>query len=91
METSLSTTSSLINYVNDILTDNPIVICNYIKVESLTASRSNNNRSAEPSDALRVVNAMLTQIDQIKELVCVSEYICVYIYVCVRVCINGNP
>lgn len=36
------------------------------EVESLTAARKSTFEGNEPSDALRVVNALLTQIDQIK-------------------------
>ena len=36
------------------------------EVESLTAARSGAVSGAEPSDAVRVVNAVLTQIDQLK-------------------------
>lgn len=36
------------------------------QVESLTAARNACRAGAEPSDAIRVVNAVLTQIDQIK-------------------------
>lgn len=36
------------------------------QVESLTASRNACRAGTEPSDAIRVVNAVLTQIDQIK-------------------------
>ncbi|NXU93537.1 PCH2 protein, partial [Xiphorhynchus elegans] len=36
------------------------------EVESLTAARSAFKAGTEPSDAIRVVNAVLTQIDQIK-------------------------
>ncbi|NXA16045.1 PCH2 protein, partial [Sapayoa aenigma] len=36
------------------------------EVESLTAARSTFKAGTEPSDAIRVVNAVLTQIDQIK-------------------------
>ena len=36
------------------------------EVESLSAAR--NASGSEPSDALRVVNAMLTQLDQLKRL-----------------------
>ncbi|XP_061444462.1 pachytene checkpoint protein 2 homolog isoform X2 [Rhineura floridana] len=36
------------------------------EVESLTAARSSFRAGTEPSDAIRVVNAVLTQIDQIK-------------------------
>ena len=36
------------------------------EVESLARSRQSGGNSTEPSDAVRVVNALLTQIDQIK-------------------------
>ena len=36
------------------------------QVESLTAARKSALNGQEPSDAIRVVNAFLTQIDQIK-------------------------
>ncbi|CAN2390603.1 Thyroid hormone receptor interactor 13 [Pristimantis euphronides] len=36
------------------------------EVESLTAARSASRAGTEPSDAIRVVNAVLTQIDQIR-------------------------
>ena len=36
------------------------------QVESLTAARQSAMLGSEPSDAIRVVNALLTQIDQIK-------------------------
>ncbi|NP_001405552.1 pachytene checkpoint protein 2 homolog isoform 3 [Mus musculus] len=38
----------------------------FSEVESLTAARNACRAGAEPSDAIRVVNAVLTQIDQIK-------------------------
>jgi SpoVK/Ycf46/Vps4 family AAA+-type ATPase len=38
------------------------------EVESLTAERQASISSSEPSDAVRVVNALLTQLDQIKHL-----------------------
>lgn len=38
------------------------------QVESLTMSRQSSMRGNEPSDAMRVVNALLTQLDQIKQL-----------------------
>ena len=41
-----------------------IFICQ--QVESLTAARTAAMKGTEPSDAIRVVNALLTQIDQIK-------------------------
>ena len=39
------------------------------QVESLTAARKSAMQGQEPSDAIRVVNALLTQIDQIKRQV----------------------
>ena len=44
------------------------VDCLYLifQVESLTAARTAAISGAEPSDAIRVVNALLTQIDQIR-------------------------
>lgn len=36
------------------------------QVESLTAARKSAMQGQEPSDAIRVVNALLTQIDHIK-------------------------
>lgn len=36
------------------------------EVESLTAARSASSSGTEPSDALRVVNAVLTQLDKLK-------------------------
>ena len=45
--------------------DSSTLVCVLIdEVESLTAARSNS--SSEPSDAVRVVNALLTQLDQLK-------------------------
>ena len=37
-----------------------------IQVESLTSARKSAMSGSEPSDAIRVVNALLTQIDHIK-------------------------
>lgn len=37
-----------------------------LQVESLTAARKSAMQGQEPSDAIRVVNALLTQIDHIK-------------------------
>lgn len=39
------------------------------QVESLTAARKACQAGTEPSDAIRVVNSVLTQLDQIKRLV----------------------
>jgi SpoVK/Ycf46/Vps4 family AAA+-type ATPase len=36
------------------------------EVETLTAARKNSTSGSEPNDALRVVNAILTQLDSIK-------------------------
>lgn len=38
-----------------------------LQVESLTSARKSALSGSEPSDAIRVVNALLTQIDQIKK------------------------
>lgn len=40
----------------------------YMQVESLTAARNASQAGTEPSDAIRVVNSVLTQLDQIKRL-----------------------
>lgn len=47
--------------------DSSVLAC-YVcaQVESLTAARKSAMSGSEPSDAIRVVNALLTQIDQIK-------------------------
>lgn len=42
------------------------IIMHFLQVESLTAARKSALNGTEPSDAIRVVNAFLTQIDQIK-------------------------
>ncbi|ELU08640.1 hypothetical protein CAPTEDRAFT_163622 [Capitella teleta] len=49
-------------------TDDPrALVCILIdEVESLTAARKSSLAGTEPSDAIRVVNALLTQLDQIK-------------------------
>lgn len=43
---------------------NSLVIVLIDEVESLTSAR--NSMGSEPSDALRVVNAVLTQLDRLK-------------------------
>ena len=48
--------------------DHPVTLCP--QVESLTAARNACRAGTEPSDAIRVVNAVLTQIDQIKRYPC---------------------
>lgn len=49
------------DYVDD---ENVLAVIIIDEVESLTAARSQS--SSEPSDAIRVVNAVLTQLDQLK-------------------------
>jgi SpoVK/Ycf46/Vps4 family AAA+-type ATPase len=49
---------------NIVFTISIVVHCN--QVESLTAARTTSVSGNEPSDAIRVVNALLTQLDQIK-------------------------
>lgn len=43
------------------------------EVESLTCSRASCSNGTEPSDAVRVVNAVLTQLDQLKKYVYSQE------------------
>ncbi len=45
-----------------------LIMC-VCQVESLTAARSAAQAGTEPSDAIRVVNSVLTQLDQIKRSV----------------------
>ncbi len=53
--------------LHEMIDDPNALVCVLIdEVESLTASRSSAFRGAEPSDAIRVVNALLTQLDQIR-------------------------
>nr|XP_040129327.1 pachytene checkpoint protein 2 homolog [Ictidomys tridecemlineatus] len=53
--------------IQDLIDDKEALVFVLIdEVESLTAARSACRAGAEPSDAIRVVNALLTQIDQIK-------------------------
>lgn len=47
--------------------DPSTLVCVLIdEVESLTAARKSAVKGSEPSDAIRVVNALLTQLDQIR-------------------------
>jgi len=46
--------------------ENTFVVILIDEVESLTTARSASMSSAEPGDALRVVNALLTQLDKLK-------------------------
>ncbi|DAA17766.1 pachytene checkpoint protein 2 homolog [Bos indicus x Bos taurus] len=53
--------------IQDLIDDKDALVFVLIdEVESLTASRNACRAGTEPSDAIRVVNAVLTQIDQIK-------------------------
>lgn len=54
--------------IQDLIDDQESLVCVLIdEVESLTAARKNSLSGSEPSDAIRVVNALLTQLDQIKK------------------------
>ncbi len=53
--------------LHDMISDPAALVCVLIdEVESLTSARSSALRGSEPSDAIRVVNALLTQLDQIR-------------------------
>jgi len=53
--------------VEEMLEDPSHLVCLLIdEVESLTAARTNVDSGVEPSDAIRVVNAVLTRIDKLK-------------------------
>lgn len=53
--------------IQELLDDKDALVCVLIdEVESLTAARKSAMQGQEPSDAIRVVNALLTQIDHIK-------------------------
>ncbi|KAM6449363.1 pachytene checkpoint protein 2 homolog isoform 1-T3 [Liasis olivaceus] len=53
--------------IQELIDDKDVLVFVLIdEVESLTAARSAFQAGTEPSDAIRVVNAVLTQIDQIK-------------------------
>jgi len=54
--------------IEELITDPEALVFVLIdEVESLTAARTAAMSGSEPSDAIRVVNALLTQIDQIKK------------------------
>lgn len=54
--------------IQELIDDPTALVCVLIdEVESLTAARTAAMKGTEPSDAIRVVNALLTQIDQIKK------------------------
>ncbi|KAL4234081.1 Pachytene checkpoint protein 2 [Mactra antiquata] len=53
--------------IQELIDDSDALVCVLIdEVESLTAARKSAMSGSEPSDAIRVVNAVLTQLDQIK-------------------------
>lgn len=53
--------------LQELIEDRAALVCVLIdEVESLTSARSSAFRGSEPSDAIRVVNALLTQLDQIR-------------------------
>lgn len=54
--------------IQELIDDQESLVCVLIdEVESLTSARKSALSGSEPSDAIRVVNALLTQIDQIKK------------------------
>ena len=60
--------TKLFDHIKDMVDDEDALVCVLIdEVESLTAARSGAAGGAEPSDAIRVVNAVLTQIDQLRQ------------------------
>jgi len=59
--------SRLFDFLNELVDEEDSLVCVLIdEVESLTAARTSALGGAEPSDAIRVVNALLTHIDQLK-------------------------
>eukprot|EP00743_Colponemidia_sp_Colp-15_P011866 GILK01013349.1.p1 GENE.GILK01013349.1~~GILK01013349.1.p1 ORF type:complete len:431 (+),score=74.91 GILK01013349.1:69-1361(+) len=57
----------LFKKIQELVEDQDSLVCVLIdEVESLTAARKGALSGAEPSDAIRVVNALLTQIDQLR-------------------------
>jgi AAA+ superfamily predicted ATPase len=58
----------LFDHIKEMVADEDAFICVLIdEVESLTAARKSALNGAEPSDSIRVVNAVLTQIDQLNK------------------------
>ena len=58
----------LFQHINELVDDEESLVCVLIdEVESLTAARTSALSGSEPSDAIRVVNALLTQLDQLRE------------------------
>ncbi|CAM9782428.1 unnamed protein product [Chrysoparadoxa australica] len=59
--------AKLFEHITELADDEECLLCILIdEVESLTAARSAAMRGNEPSDAVRVVNAVLTQIDNLR-------------------------
>lgn len=57
----------MFNKILELVEDPRALVCVLIdEVESLAASRASTQSGSDPSDALRVVNAVLTQLDHIK-------------------------
>lgn len=63
------------------------LLCLILQVESLTAARKSSMNGVEPSDAIRVVNAILTQLDQIRRLVPVA---CFCLHLVMASCLCGE-
>lgn len=58
----------LFEKIEELIEDKESLVCVLIdEVESLTAARQAAAGSAEPSDAIRAVNALLTQLDRLKK------------------------
>jgi SpoVK/Ycf46/Vps4 family AAA+-type ATPase len=57
----------LFQHISDIADDESCLVTLLIdEVESIAAARNNASRSGEPGDAIRVVNAVLTSLDQLR-------------------------
>ncbi|XP_076180876.1 pachytene checkpoint 2 protein isoform X1 [Ptiloglossa arizonensis] len=57
----------LFNEMKSLLEDSHVLICILIdEIESLAHARKSCSNGVEPTDSIRVVNALLTQLDQIK-------------------------
>jgi SpoVK/Ycf46/Vps4 family AAA+-type ATPase len=57
----------MFDHVRDMTADTDALVCVLIdEVESLSAARSAAMNGSEPSDAIRVVNALLTQLDSLR-------------------------
>ena len=61
-----SVANEIVPIVDRQLKPNTLVVVLIDEVESLTAARSSALNGTEPSDAVRVVNAVLTQLDRLK-------------------------